>query len=66
MEKIFREQFGFETKYFLIPSVNSDTGLLHTVTEFVHEYNSPDNLMIVYYGGHGYEGGETNLFKLAA
>jgi hypothetical protein len=66
LESIFSDKFGYDTKNFEIPSEKSETALLHTVTEFVHEYNSPDNLMIVYYGGHGYEGTETQLFKLAA
>ena len=66
LEKIFGHKFNFETRSFQIPSTKSDTGVLRAVTEFIDEYNSPDNLMIVYYGGHGYKGTETEQFKLAA
>ncbi|MCJ1472685.1 hypothetical protein MMC13_001334 [Lambiella insularis] len=66
LQAIFRDKFSFETVPFQIPSANSDTALLEKVSHFVHEYNSPDNLMIVYYGGHGYKGTETEQFKLAA
>ena len=63
---ILKERFHYETQDFQIPSINSDTSLLRTVSSFIDTYNSPDNLMIVYYGGHGYNGTETKQFKLAA
>ncbi|MCJ1315907.1 hypothetical protein MMC15_001227 [Xylographa vitiligo] len=66
LQAIFKNQFNFETQYFQIPPNKSDTALLAAVTNFANEYNSPDNLMIVYYGGHGYKGYETQQFKLAA
>ena len=66
LEGIFQDRFKFETRNFQIPSLKSDTGLLRAVSDFIDEYNSPDNLIIVYYGGHGYTGLETHKFKLAA
>ena len=66
MQTIFKSQFNFETQHFEIPANKSDTALLAAVTNFVNEYNSPDNLIIMYYGGHGYKGTETDQFKLAA
>ncbi|MCJ1438958.1 hypothetical protein MMC27_008348 [Xylographa pallens] len=66
LQAIFKTQFNFETQHFQIPPNKSDTALLAAVTNFANEYNSPDNLMIVYYGGHGYKGSETQQFKLAA
>ena len=66
LQAIFKTQFNFETQHFQIPPNKSDTALLAAVTNFANEYNSPDNLMIVYYGGHGYRGSETQQFKLAA
>ena len=66
LERIFRDLFHFEIQNFRIPSFKSDTALLDAVSRFAHEYNSPDNLMIIYYGGHGYKGTETEQFKLAA
>ncbi|MCJ1397565.1 hypothetical protein MMC11_000759 [Xylographa trunciseda] len=66
LHAIFKSQFNFETQHFQIPPNKSDTALLAAVTKFADDYNSPDNLMVVYYGGHGYRGTETDQFKLAA
>lgn len=66
MRKIFAKDFHFETDFYQIPSVKWETALNTKVANFVHEYDSPDNMVIVYYAGHGYVGEETNQFKLAA
>lgn len=66
MRKIFATDFHFETEFFQIPSLKSETALNTKVANFVHEYDSPDNMVIVYYAGHGYVGEETKQFKLAA
>ncbi|KAL9117701.1 MAG: hypothetical protein Q9187_005758 [Circinaria calcarea] len=66
LQTIFKDRLRYETQDFQIPSTKSETSFHHAVSSFVNAYNSPDNLMIVYYGGHGYKGTETNQFKLAA
>lgn len=66
LHKILDEDFHYETYFFQIPSARWETALVMRIANFVHEYNSPDNMVIVYYAGHGYVGDETNKFKLAA
>lgn len=66
LRKIFAKDFHFETDFYEIPSVKWETALNTKVANFVHEYDSPDNMVIVYYAGHGYVGEETKQFKLAA
>ncbi|MCJ1249478.1 hypothetical protein MMC30_006702 [Trapelia coarctata] len=64
LQEILGKKFNYETHEYQIPALKSETGLLAAVSNFIDEYNSPDNLMIIYYGGHGYM--ETDNFKLAA
>ncbi|MCJ1278807.1 hypothetical protein MMC21_006625 [Puttea exsequens] len=66
LRDIFAADFKFETDYYEIPSERWRTGLLKKVAAFMWDYDSPDCLAIIYYGGHGYEGKETREFKLAA
>lgn len=66
LHKIFAEDFHFETEFFQIPSEKWETALNTKVANFIYEYDSPDNMVIVYYAGHGYVGKETKQFKLAA
>lgn len=66
MRNIFAKDFQFETDFYQIPSVKCETALNTKVANFVHDYDSPDNMVIVYYAGHGYVGEESKQFKLAA
>ena len=66
LNKVFADKFNFETDYFQIPSERWQTGLMRKVHDFMWNYDSPDSLAIMYYGGHGYLGKETNEFKFAA
>lgn len=66
LHKILAEGFQFETDFYQIPSVKWETALNTKVANFVHENNNLDNMVIVYYAGHGYVGDETGRFKLAA
>lgn len=47
------------TDYSLSPKDRWQTALRKRIADFVYEYNSPDCLTIVYYGGHGIVGEET-------
>lgn len=52
LEKVFREDYGYETDVFEIPSENSHLELLLKVADLIKRCESSDNLFVVYYGGH--------------
>lgn len=60
------KDFQFETDSFEIPSERWETALQKKVADFVHEYDSPDCMVIIYYAGHAYIGGDTGKLKVAA
>lgn len=66
LRQLFASDFNFKTEYFEIPSQRWETALHKKVADFCYEYDSPEDLAIVYYGGHAYEGKETGHFKLSA
>ena len=66
LREIFANSFHFETDYFEIPSEKWQTALQLKVADFIHQYDSPDCMVIIYYGGHGYIGKETRELKLSA
>ena len=51
LDGVFK-QYGFATEKWSIPSANSHLKLMLKAASFVESYDSPDNLLIVYYGGH--------------
>lgn len=66
LKDILHNKFHFETDYFEIPSEKCQTSLQKKLSEFYRENDDPDCLSILYYGGHGYIGKDTNQYKLAA
>ena len=66
LRELFKTQFHFKTDHFKIPSERWETALHKRLADFCYEYDSPEDLAIIYYGGHAYEGTETKQFKLAA
>lgn len=66
LRQLFASDFNFKTVYFEIPSQRWETALHKAVADFCYDYDSPEDLAIVYYGGHAYEGRETKNFKWAA
>jgi hypothetical protein len=66
LRKLFEEKFNFTTRSYQIPSQKSASSLQLEVAKFVNDNDSPDNLVIVYYGGHGVVGEDTQELKLAA
>ncbi|KAL8895639.1 MAG: hypothetical protein Q9192_003523 [Flavoplaca navasiana] len=66
LRKLFDEDFNYETDYFLIPEARWQTALQKRIADLFYEYDSPDCLTIIYYGGHGYVGEESKSLKLAA
>ncbi|KAL8818417.1 MAG: hypothetical protein Q9191_007946 [Dirinaria sp. TL-2023a] len=66
LRALLAEGFQYETDYYEIPSSRWETGLFSKVAEFLHKYDDPQCLAIIYYGGHGYSGKDTGHFKWAA
>ena len=66
LRTLFDKEFKYETDYFLIPKARWQTALQKRIADLFYEYDSPDCLTIIYYGGHGYVGEESNSLKLAA
>jgi hypothetical protein len=50
---VFKNYYNFITEHWRIPSRSAHLQLTLMVAEFVKHYHSSENLMIVYYGGHG-------------
>ena len=66
LRELFQTRFCYETHYFEIPKERWQTALHRRVADFCYQYDSPDCLTILYYGGHGYVGTETKALKLSA
>ena len=63
---MFSESFNFKTKYFEMPSERWETALRKTLAVFCHEYDNPEDLVIIYYCGHLHEGREARELHVAA
>ncbi len=48
----FKYNYGFETETWTIPTAESHIILMEKAVQFVQEFGRPENLLIVYYGGH--------------
>ena len=64
--ELLEVQFQFATVRYKIPSERSEALLISKVASFVSEYDGPECLAIIYYGGYAYQGLETGKFKFAA
>ena len=53
LRDVFRVMYGFETETWRIPSERSHNSLAAKILRFLDVHESKDNLLIVYYGGHG-------------
>ena len=53
LERIFVHNYGFETEIYLILSDDSQQSLQRKIFLFQEAHNSKDELLMVYYGGHG-------------
>ena len=53
LRDVFRNLYSFEAEEWKIPSKRSHNSLAAKVLGFLDDYESKDNLLIVYYGGHG-------------
>lgn len=53
LERILVHDYGFTTEIYLIPSDDSQRSLQRKIFLFQEAHNSTDELLMVYYGGHG-------------
>ena len=53
LKNVFEYQFGFATEQWDIPSLNPTRALQTKLYDFQDAHQSEDELLIVYYGGHG-------------
>lgn len=51
--EVFRQIYHFEVEGWRIPSERSHNTLAAKLLGFLDDYESQENLLIVYYGGHG-------------
>jgi hypothetical protein len=51
--KVFKSVYGFETEAWLIPTADPHVELMTKALKMVKDFGGPDNLLIVYYAGHG-------------
>ncbi len=62
LEKVLREQYGYLTETWNIPTVaNPSIKLGKQMASFL-EHARPDQLLIIYYAGHGYLGPDKLLY----
>jgi hypothetical protein len=55
LQDVFQNQYGFNTKRWLIPANDhSQLDLTENALDFLRDFDSKDNLFILYYAGHGY------------
>jgi hypothetical protein len=53
LEDLLQDTFNYNVERYAIPSEKSQRMLCSAVNKFLDQYGTSDNLVIVYYGGHG-------------
>ena len=53
LERVFKRDYGFQTSLYLIPSQNSQRCLQKRIYLLQEEHDRREELLVVYYGGHG-------------
>lgn len=62
LEKVFQTNYHYRTQRWLIPTVpNPSAKLSAQVAQFL-ENARPNNLLIIYYAGHGFVGSDGQLY----
>lgn len=55
LRTLFEDDYGFNTETWLIPaSEKSHNNVMQKALDFLGDFDSKDNLFILYYAGHGY------------
>ncbi|KAG8530647.1 uncharacterized protein KY384_004002 [Bacidia gigantensis] len=53
LEKVLVDEYGFESEICLIPSHKPQLSLMRRIMDFQEAHDSVEELLLVYYGGHG-------------
>lgn len=53
LQEVFQTRYSFHTQEWKIPSNRSHISLALRIMQFLEEFESQENLLIIYYGGHG-------------
>lgn len=54
LSRVFENHYGFNVEIWHIPANDrSHNNLMQKALDFLHDYDSKDNLFILYYAGHG-------------
>ena len=53
LSAMFKDRFHYEVRQFLIPSERPQDSLNRAISDFVYTFGAKDNLLLVYYAGHG-------------
>ncbi|KAL8776403.1 MAG: hypothetical protein Q9203_003400 [Teloschistes exilis] len=51
--EVFSQTYHFQTEAWKIPSTNSHNALAFRMMEFLRDHDDRENLLMIYYGGHG-------------
>ncbi|KAL8790092.1 MAG: hypothetical protein Q9213_000794 [Squamulea squamosa] len=54
LDEVLTQTYRFRTQQWSIPSLGSHNALAFRLMEFLRDYDNNENLLLVYYGGHGY------------
>lgn len=53
LKTLFQDSFNYTVCSYQIPSANSQASLNYQTASFLMAFGGPDNLLVIYYGGHG-------------
>lgn len=53
LQTVFKDMYRFDTETWKIPNRKSHNSLVSRMTRFLDDFEADDNLLVVYYGGHG-------------
>ena len=53
LDQVFRDLYNYQTERYLIPSRSPTNNLEGALVDFKRTHDNNDNLLILYYGGHG-------------
>ena len=53
LQTLFQDSFNYAVDSYVIPSTKSQQLLNLKISSFSYRFGSPDNLLVIYYGGHG-------------
>lgn len=48
-----RKHFQYTIRQFMIPTQRSQASLFRAISDFLYNFGSSGNLVLIYYGGHG-------------